>query len=149
MELSMLVAINLSIYGSTTFSLNWYSGRGEVQLGPLGTAATNRPIMIMMIKKLVELWLAGDTEIIGVNLPQCSFVHHKPHMLPGREPGSPRWEESDQPLELRHGLSTTLCWTLSAVSASWSFTQSVGLLGRGMSPSQGRYLHTENRTNTE
>jgi hypothetical protein len=23
------------------------------------------------------------------------------------------------------------------------FTQSVGLLGRGISPSQGRYLHTE------
>jgi hypothetical protein len=23
------------------------------------------------------------------------FVHHKPHMLPGREPGPPRWETSD------------------------------------------------------
>jgi hypothetical protein len=25
------------------FFLNWYSGGGGVQLGPLGTAATNRP----------------------------------------------------------------------------------------------------------
>jgi hypothetical protein len=28
----------------TVFFLNWYSG-GGVQLGPLGTAATNRPIV--------------------------------------------------------------------------------------------------------
>jgi hypothetical protein len=28
-------------------------------------------------------------------------------------------------------------------SVSWSFTQSVGLLGRGIRPSQGHYLHTE------
>jgi hypothetical protein len=29
------------------------------------------------------------------------------------------------------------------------FTQSVGLLGREISPSQGRYLHTQDSTNTE
>jgi hypothetical protein len=32
---------------------------------------------------------------------------------------------------------------MAAFSVSLSFTQSVGLLGRGISPSQGRYLHTE------
>jgi hypothetical protein len=31
---------------------------------------------------------------------------------------------------------------LGRFSVSWSFTQSVGLLGREISPSQGRYLHT-------
>jgi hypothetical protein len=37
--------------------------------------------MIMMMEKLGE-WLAGETEVLGENLPQCRFVHHKPHMLP-------------------------------------------------------------------
>jgi hypothetical protein len=36
-----------------------------------------------------------------------------------------------------------LCWTFAAFSVSWSYTQSVGLLGRGISPSQGLYLYTE------
>jgi hypothetical protein len=48
----------------------------------------------MMMEKLVE-YLAGETEVHGENLRQCLFVHHKPHMLPGREPGPPRWEASD------------------------------------------------------
>jgi hypothetical protein len=37
--------------------------------------------------------------------------------------------------------STTLCWALAAFSISWSYTQSVGLLGRCISPSHGLYLH--------
>jgi hypothetical protein len=39
--------------------------------------------------------IGGMIGMIGENLPQCRFVHHKPHMLPGREPGPPRWEASD------------------------------------------------------
>jgi hypothetical protein len=39
--------------------------------------------------------------------------------------------------------STALCLTLASFSVSWSYTQSVGLLGRGISPSQGRYLQTQ------
>jgi hypothetical protein len=50
--------------------------------------------MIMMMEKLVER-LAGETEVLGENLPQCRFVHHKSHLLPGREPGPTRWEASD------------------------------------------------------
>jgi hypothetical protein len=45
--------------------------------------------MVMMMEKLVEI-LAGETEVLGENLPQCRFVHHKPHMLPGSEPEPPR-----------------------------------------------------------
>jgi hypothetical protein len=38
---------------------------------------------------------------------------------------------------------STVLWTLAAFSVSLSYTQSVGILGRGISPSQGRYLQTE------
>jgi hypothetical protein len=40
-------------------------------------------------------------------------------------------------------VSTALCWSLDAFSVSWSYTQLVGLLGRGISSSQGRYLYIE------
>jgi hypothetical protein len=39
--------------------------------------------------------------------------------------------------------STILCWTLAALLVSRPFTQPLGLLGRRMSPLQGRFLHTE------
>jgi hypothetical protein len=69
---------------------------GGAQLSPLGTAANNsqlcHPRVIMMMEKLVEWWLAGETEVLVENLPQGRFVHHKLHMLPRREPGPPRWE---------------------------------------------------------
>jgi hypothetical protein len=26
--------------------------------------------------------IGRETEVLGGNLPQCRFVHHKPHMLP-------------------------------------------------------------------
>jgi hypothetical protein len=67
----VLVDCTISFHGHT-FILIGIVGSG-VQLRPLGTAATNRPI---------------------VTVPQCRFVHHKPHMLPGREPVPPRWEAS-------------------------------------------------------
>jgi hypothetical protein len=38
---------------------------------------------------------------------------------------------------------------LGSFSASWAFTQSVGLLGRGISPSQSRCLHTRRYTLTQ
>jgi hypothetical protein len=33
----------------------------------------------MMMKKLVK-WLAGETKVLGENVPQFRFVHHKTHM---------------------------------------------------------------------
>jgi hypothetical protein len=49
----------------------------------------------VIVEKLVEWRLAGETEVLGENLPQRHFVHksHKPR--PGFEPGLPRWEASD------------------------------------------------------
>jgi hypothetical protein len=46
------------------------------------------------MENLVEK-LAGETEVLGENLPQRRFVHHKPYILSGREPGPPLWEASN------------------------------------------------------
>jgi hypothetical protein len=53
-----------------------------------------QPRVITMMKKYVEWWLAGETEVLGENLAQYHFVHHKPHMFwldanPGRRGRKP------------------------------------------------------------
>jgi hypothetical protein len=50
------------------------------------------PRVIMMMENLVEWRLAGETEVLGENLPQRHFVHHKSYLT---RPGPPRWEASD------------------------------------------------------
>jgi hypothetical protein len=51
---------------------------------------------MVIVEKLVESRLAGETEVLGKNLPQRHFVYHKSYMSrPGFEPGLPRWEASD------------------------------------------------------
>jgi hypothetical protein len=43
--------------------------------------------MRVTVEQLVERILAGETEVLGENLPQRHFVHHKSHMTrSGLEP---------------------------------------------------------------
>jgi hypothetical protein len=37
--------------------------------------------MIMIVEQSVECELAGETEVLGGNLPQCHIVHHKSLMI--------------------------------------------------------------------
>jgi hypothetical protein len=64
----------------------------ESILGPLCTSATTGlwylPQVIVMMENLVEWRLAGETEVLGENLAQRYFVHHKSHLPnPGSNPG--------------------------------------------------------------
>jgi hypothetical protein len=44
--------------------------------------------MMMIVEHSVEWELAGETKVLGGNLPQCHLVHHKSQMnWPGIEPG--------------------------------------------------------------
>jgi hypothetical protein len=71
---------------------------GGVQLGPLDTAATNRPIVPTpgdYYDGEIGGMIGRGNQSTRRKPAQCRFVHHKPHMMPGREPGPPRWEDSD------------------------------------------------------
>jgi hypothetical protein len=54
--------------------------------------------MTMNVEQSVEWELAGETEVrvLGEDLPQCHFIHHKSYMTsPGFEPGPSLWKAGD------------------------------------------------------
>jgi hypothetical protein len=72
---------------------------GGVQLGPLGTAATNRPIVPVPGDydngEIGRMMIGRETEVSGENCPNAALFTTNPTCLPGREPGPPRWGASD------------------------------------------------------
>jgi hypothetical protein len=72
---------------------------GGVQLGPLNTAATNRPIVPAPGDyddgEIGGIIGRGNQSTWKKYLPKSCFVHHKPHILPEHEPWPPRVEASD------------------------------------------------------
>jgi hypothetical protein len=50
-------------------------------------------MMMMIFGAIGGMNLAGETEVLGGNLPRRHFAHHKiPHDDPVSNPGPQRWE---------------------------------------------------------
>jgi hypothetical protein len=72
------------------------SGVGLSPLGPAATTGLLYQPQRVIVEQLVELSLAGETEVLRQYLLQCHFVHHKSHMMwLGFELGPPRWDARD------------------------------------------------------
>jgi hypothetical protein len=53
-------------------------------------------MMMMSVRQSVEWELAGETEVVGENLPRCHFAHDKSHMTWSElELGPPCQEDGD------------------------------------------------------
>jgi hypothetical protein len=72
---------------------------GGVLLGPLGTAATIRPIVPALDDyddgEIGGMFGRGNRSTRRKPAPVPLYPPQTPHMLQGREPGPPLWEASD------------------------------------------------------
>jgi hypothetical protein len=71
----------------------------ESELGPLDTSATNWPIVPVPREcedgEFGGLKIDRRTEVLGENLSQRHFIHHKSHFT---RPGTPRWKSATNSL---------------------------------------------------
>jgi hypothetical protein len=69
----------------------------------------------MSVEQSVEWELAGKTEVLGENLPQRYFVHHRSHMTrPGIEPG----RRGGKPATNRLSYGTVFCYVYTQLYVS-------------------------------
>jgi hypothetical protein len=63
--------------------------------------------MMVIVEQLVEWRMEWETEVLGENLSQCHFVHHKSYVTwPVLEPGPPRWKTATN--RLSYGVAKVL-----------------------------------------
>jgi hypothetical protein len=69
---------------------------GRVEPRPLLARCTSPGWWIMTTVEQSMECLAGETKVLGENMSQCRFFHHKPHTTrTGLEPRRPQWEAGD------------------------------------------------------
>jgi hypothetical protein len=107
---------------------------GGVSLSPLGMKAYfTSPGWHMNMEHLVARELVEEAEVLGRNLPQCHFSHHKSHMTwLGIELETSRWEAGDQPPEPRHGPSSHRIFKPMSRDSAVGIATSYGLDGWGV-----------------
>jgi hypothetical protein len=85
------MGVKLRLWHFFNFFFNLYSGGWS----PNWVNSARRPFtgllylprVIVRMENLGE-WMAGETEVLGENLPRRHFVHHKSHLTrPGMNPG--------------------------------------------------------------
>jgi hypothetical protein len=80
----------------------------------------------MIVEQSVEYELAGKTEVLGENMPQCRFVHHKSHMSdPGSNPGPHGGKSATNSLSYSTAISQ-LTFTIFGLAEPYMHT--IGLL---------------------
>jgi hypothetical protein len=86
-------------------------GEVESKLGPLGTSATKWPIIPApgKMENLVEWRLAGETEVLGENLPGATLSTTNPTWP---DPGSNPGRRGGKPATNRLSYGAALCWGL-------------------------------------
>jgi hypothetical protein len=93
---------------------------------------------------LIYVWISqmdSFCRVFRLNTALISYSSHACHMPPGLTPLYYYLEYLSMALQPFAGP-----WPIFSFMI---FSQSVGLLERGISPSQGHYLHTHDSTNTE
>jgi hypothetical protein len=75
--------------------------------------------MKMIVESMMECRLAGETEVLGENLPQLTFVHHKiPRAHPGLNPGRRGGKPATNRLSYGAAIKIILIITVIAVRTS-------------------------------